>query len=284
MSDTLFNQDFILHSLISLVVLLLIYLIKIILLRRINKKVENITLRHNYRKLVVYISSFIALLILGLIWIRRLNFGIVFSIIGAGIVISLGDVILSFFGWLVIIIRKPFSVGERVQIGPIKGDVVDIRVFYVTLLEIGGWVEEEQSTGRIVHVPNNFIFRNPIYNYTKGFDFIWNEVKITITFESNYQRAKEICLKYLNEFHDNWAKDLDKKIRQAQNIYAIYYDKLTPIVYVKIVDSGVLLSLRYLVEPHKRRFSENFLSEKILDEFSKAEDIKFAYTTYRITR
>jgi len=181
-------------------------------------------------------------------------------------------------------LRKPFEIGERVQIGSLKGDVVDIRGFSTVLLELEGWVKDEQSTGRVVYIPNNFIFRQPVYNYTRGFDFIWDEIKIAITFESNYKKAKEICLEYLDDFHNSWAKDLDKKIRYAQNIYAIYYEKLTPTVYVKIVDSGILLSLRYLVEPHRRRYSEDLLYKKILDEFSKAKDITFAYTTYRIIK
>jgi len=284
MSEILFNPDFVARIFLSISILIFIYIIKRAVVHYINKRIENITLRHNYRKLTVYIFTAISLLALGFIWIRRVNFGIIFSIVGAGLVIALSDLILSFFGWLFIIIRKPFEVGERVQIGSVKGDVIDIRAFYVTLLEIEGWIKEEQSTGRIVHIPHNFIFRNPVYNYTKGFDFIWNEIKITVTFESNYKKAKEICLKFLNEFHNSWAKDLDKKIKHAQDIYAIYYDKLTPTVYVKIVESGVLLSLRYLVEPHKRRYSENFLYENILDEFSKADDINFAYTTYRISK
>lgn len=284
MKDILYNPDFLIRVIFSVIILLIIYIIKEIVVRRINKNIENITLRHGYRKLSLYVFTTIIILIIGFVWIKKINFGVVFSIIGAGLVISLSDLILSFFGWLFVIVRKPFEIGERVQIGSVKGDVVDIRVFYVTLLEIEGWIKEEQSTGRIVHIPNNFIFRNPIYNYTKGFDFIWDEIKITITFESNYKKAKEICIKHIDEFHNSWAKDLDKKIRNAQNFYAIYYKKLTPTVYVKIVDSGILLSLRYLVEPQKRRDSENLLYEKILDEFSDSSDINFAYTTYRLTR
>ncbi|MBL7198069.1 MAG: mechanosensitive ion channel [Candidatus Omnitrophica bacterium] len=282
--DVLLNIDFHNRILISIVAVFLIYTVKNTVAYYINRKITNINVRHGYRKLTAYISSVIILLILGFVWIRRINVGIIFSIVGAGLVISLSDFILSFIGWFFIIIRKPFEIGERVQIGTIKGDVVDIRGFYITLLEIGDWVEDEQSTGRIVHIPNNFIFRSPIYNYTKGFDFIWDEVKIGITFESNYKKAKDICLKYLDEFHSTWAKDLDEKIKKAQNIYAISYKELNPTVYVKIVDSGILLSLRYLVKPHQRRFSENFLYEKVLDEFSKANDINFAYTTYRITK
>ncbi|RKY31324.1 MAG: mechanosensitive ion channel family protein [Candidatus Omnitrophota bacterium] len=275
---------FITNIAISIGTVIFLYLIQRAIVFRINRRIKNIKTRHNYRKLTFYTLTLIACVAIGFIWIGWIQPGVVFSIIGAGVVISLGDAILSFFGWLFIIARRPFEVGERVQIGEIKGDVVDIKGLHTVLLEIGGWVEDEQSTGRIVNIPNNVVFRKPIYNYTKGFDFIWNEVKIIITFESNYKHAKEICIKYLNDFHNSWAMNLDLKIREAQNTYAIYYDKLTPIVYVKVVDSGILLSLRYLVEPHKRRYSENFLAENILDEFTKAEDINFAYTTFRITK
>ena len=281
---TILRTDILIRVSISLGTILLAYIIRKIIIVRINKTVKNIIVRHNYRKLTVYILGAIVFLAIIFVWLKRINFGIIFSIIGAGLIISLNDLILSFFGWLFIVVRKPFDVGERVQIGSVKGDVVDIRAFYVTLLEIDGWVKEEQSTGRIVHLPNNFIFKNPVYNYTKGFNFIWNELKITITFESNYKNAKNICLNFLNQFHNSWAEDLDGKIEQAQNIYAIYYKTLTPTVYVKVVENGILLSLRYLVEPHKRRFSENSLFENILDEFSKNSDINFAYPTYRLTK
>ncbi len=272
------------HIFVSLASLILILALKKAIVHRINNKIEDVTSRHNYRKLAVYICNLIFLLILVFTWVRRINFGLFLSIIGAGIVISLGDYILSFAGWLFIIARRPFAIGDRVQIGATRGDIVDIRTFFVTMIEIGGWVEDEQSTGRIVYVPNSFIFRNPVYNYTHGFDFIWNEIKVTITFESNYKKAKEICLNFLNEFHKGWARDLDQKIKQAQNFYAVHYKELTPIVYVKVADRGVRLSLRYLVEPHRRRSSENALSEKILDGFARENDITLAYTTYRIVK
>ncbi|MDD5005256.1 MAG: mechanosensitive ion channel family protein [Candidatus Omnitrophica bacterium] len=281
--DIFLDSDLQTRIILSIGIMLFFYLAKRTASYSINKYIENINLKHTFKRLAVYISGALVLLILGFIWLRKIHLGIILSLSTAGLIISLGDLILSFVAWFFITLRKPFEIGERVQIGSIKGDVVDIRGFDVTLLEIGGWIDEEQSTGRVVHIPNNFIFRQPVYNYTKGFNFIWNEIKITITFESNYKNAKDICLKYLSEFHNSWAEDLDKKIKHAQNIYAIYYKELNPIVYVKIVDSGVVLSLRYLVEPHNRRFSENFLYGKILDEFSKADDIKFAYTTYRIT-
>ncbi len=273
-----------LRTIVTVVAFVTAWLIKKVIVYHINKRIEDVTLKHSYRKLTVYSLTGLALFLAGIIWLQHVNLGVLFSIIGAGLVISLSELILSGFGWFLLTVRGPFKTGERVQIGEIKGDVIDIRAFYIALLEVEGWVKEEQSTGRIVYLPNNFIFKNPIYNYSKGFNFIWNEVKITITFESNYHKAKEICLKYLDEFHNNWARDLDKKIRQVQDSYAIHYSRLTPTVYVKIVESGVELSLRYLVEPLQIRFSEDFLSKKLLDEFAMANDINFAYTTYRIIK
>ncbi|MFH0762544.1 MAG: mechanosensitive ion channel domain-containing protein [Candidatus Omnitrophota bacterium] len=270
------------HIFVSIAVLILIWAVKKAVVHRINSRVEEVNARHNYRKLAVYICNIVFIVILGFIWVRRINLGLFMSIIGAGIVISLADYILSLAGWLFIIVRKPFVIGDRIQIGGVKGDVLDLRTFFITMMEIGGWVQDEQSTGRIVYIPNNFIFKNPVYSYTHGFDFVWNEIKITITFESNHARAKEVCLNFLNEFHSSWARDLEQKIRQAQNFYAIHYKELTPIVYLKIVDSGILLSLRYLVEPQKRRSSENALSEKVLNGFSRESDIRLAYTTYRL--
>jgi len=284
MSETFLSPIISDRILVSVALVGIFYLIKATIVYLINRRIEDINVRHSYRKLTVYLCSFIPLVILLIVWIKHIDFGIFFSIIGAGVVISLADFILSFVGWLYIVTRKPFEVGERVQIGSVKGDVIDIRGFFVTLLEIGEWVEAEQSTGRIVNIPNNFIFRNPVYNYSKGFNFIWNEIKILITFESNYGKASDICLKYLNEFHNTWAHDLDKKMRHAQNYYAVYYRRFTPIVYKEVSESGIRLSLRYLVEPRRRRFSENFLYEKILVEFTQAPDIHFAYTTYRLTK
>lgn len=284
MANLHFSHDTVVRIVASAVIVFIIYLVRAFVLSRVNKRYSQVTLRHNQRKLVVYTTSIIAIFILLGIWVQKLNFGVVFSIVGAGLVIALTDVILNFAGWIYLVLRKPFEIGQRIQIGEIKGDVIDVRGFYITLLEIENWVQEEQSTGRIVPIPNNFLFRQAVYNYTKGFNFIWNEVKIPITFESNYKQAKEIALKYLEAFHLSWAKDLEEKIRSAQDSYAIYYRNLTPTVYVRIIDNGILLSLRYLVEPHKRRYSENLIFEQILDAFANQEDINFAYTTYRLTK
>jgi len=173
-----------------------------------------------------------------------------------------------------------YEPGNRIEIGKHKGDVIDIAIFYTTLVEIDNWIEEDQSTGRIVKVPNNLVIKESVYNYNTGFPFVWNEIKVLVTFESNWEEAKKVMLDTTKEYTDQ-IEDMEKAIKKLSRKYLIYFSKLTPIVYTKIKESGVELSLRHLTIVKKRRTVSSELQEKILNEFRKAKDIDFAYPTIR---
>jgi small-conductance mechanosensitive channel len=168
--------------------------------------------------------------------------------------------------------------------GGVKGDVIDIRLFQTALLEIGNWVDDDQSTGRIVNIPNSAIFKKENYNYNKGFEFIWSEIKILVTFESDWKRAEEIMLTQAGRLVSGMEEVVKKKITAMTRRYMIHYDKLTPIVYVSIRDSGIELALRYLTEAKMRRTTHDALCRAMLDEFAKHERVQFAYPTYRIVK
>jgi len=269
----------------SIFFILVIYFLSLQTIKIINRSGFDLKTKHKIRKLILYISTIINLIILGVIWVRNIRtFSILLSVVGAGLVIALQDVILCIAGWLMILIRKPYEVGDRIEINRIKGDVIDIRLFLTTLLEVGNWVKEEQSTGRIVNIPNKSIFSSPVFNYTKEFEYIWNEIKVVITFESNWKKAKEIMLNFANSRVEEAKEDVQKKIKKMAERYFIFYEKLSPIVYVKIIDYGIELSLRYLTTAKNRRNLESELTENILDSFQKECDINFAYPTYRIVK
>jgi small-conductance mechanosensitive channel len=194
------------------------------------------------------------------------------------------EVILCFAGWILINVKRPFSVGDRVEIGSVKGDVIDVRMFQTALLEVGNWVGAEQSTGRVVHVPNSNVFKEKVFNYTKGFEFVWNEVKIIVTFESNWQKAKEILLRHASPEIDKLKTRVQVSIDRMARQYMIHYEKFTPIVYVSIADNGIKLSLRYLTEVRERRTTEDRICRAVLEDFVREEDIQFAYPTYRIVK
>jgi small-conductance mechanosensitive channel len=120
-----------------------------------------------------------------------------------------------------------------------------------------------------------------VANYTQGFNFIWDEVPVTVTFESNWRRAKEILTEVAEQHSVLKSEEAAREVRRAASKYMIRYAHLTPIVWTSVADHGVTLTLRYLTDPRRRRSSENAIWEHILDQFAAADDIDFAYPTQR---
>jgi small-conductance mechanosensitive channel len=273
------NQNKILFS---LVIIFILWLIRFVILRVVWKNTKNIKVRYQWKRSLSLIIPIIGLILVGAVWLPAFQqFGAFLGLFTAGLAIALKDPLTNLAGWVFIFVRKPFQVGDRVQIGQHKGDIIDIRLFQFTILEIGNWVDADQSTGRIIHLPNGKVFQQSQANYSTGFEYIWNEIKVIVTFESNWKLAKSILLEIINNHAEHLSKSAEKEIFEASKNYMIYYTHLTPIVYTSVKDIGVQLTIRYLCNPRKRRGSENEIWEDILKNFDKHKDIQFAYPTTR---
>jgi len=159
--------------------------------------------------------------------------------------------------------------------------VIDVRIFQFTLMEIKNWIKAEQSTGRVIHIPNGKVFTETQANYSKGFKYIWNEIPVLVTFESGWEKAKEILFEIVKKHSAHLSDRAEKKLREVSSRYMIFYSNLTPTVYTSVQDCGVLLTLRYLCKPRNRRDTEQAIWEEILKEFANHPDIDFAYPTTR---
>src|SRR5690606_6050312 len=158
--------------------------------------VEEIRKQYHWRKTIEYSLFSIGALMLGNLWISNFQFIVTFlGILSAGIAIALKDVFMNIAGWAFIYLRKPFDVGDRIQVGKVKGDVIDLTLFQFTILEIGNWVDADQSTGRFIHVPNLKVFVEPQANYSQGFNYIWNEQTIFITLDRSEEHTSELQLR-----------------------------------------------------------------------------------------
>ncbi len=267
---------------VSIIILILISIIRFVILRIVWKQTQSIKLRYNWKRSISLSLSLIATFLIGAVWLPAFEqFGAFLGLFTAGLAIAMKDPLTNLAGWFFIVFRKPFAVGDRVQIGEHAGDVIDIRLFQFSILEIGNWVDADQSTGRIIHLPNGKVFLESQANYTGGFDYIWHEIPILITFESNWEKAKKIINEVVNKHADNLSKSAAKEIFEASKNYMIYYKNLSPIVYTRVKESGVLFTMRYLCNPRKRRGSENEIWEEILARFAQHPDITFAYPTTR---
>ncbi len=266
----------------SISLLLVAIALNLLVRRVVHRQVEDTARRYALNKAAGYTVGFVVFLVLVMIWTRGgAGLAAYLGIVSAGLAIALQDPLINLAGWMFIVVRRPFIVGDRIQVDRHRGDVIDVRLFQFSLIEIGNWVDADQSTGRIIHMPNGVVFRETIANYTQGFNFIWDEIPVTVTFESNWCTAKEVLAEIAERHSAIPSEQAAAQVRGSTQTFLIQYQHLTPIVWTSVADIGVTLTLRYLCEPRRRRSTANDMWESILDAFAGADDIDFAYPTTR---
>ncbi|MFQ5569771.1 MAG: mechanosensitive ion channel family protein [Rhodothermales bacterium] len=278
------QQDILSRLLIALAVVAAIFVFVQIIKRLVNRYVEDPERRYRASKLIGRSSGILALiLVVGALFNTTGELLAVLTIVGAGFAIALREPLMSCFGWIYIAFRSPFKPGDRIEVNGVLGDVIDIRLLHTVMMEIRGWVDADQSTGRLVHVPNGSVFLHGVYNYTQGFRFIWNELSVTVTFRTDWEAAHDIMLSLAEESAAIVEQQVRKEIKKMAREYFIFYNILTPFVYVRIVENGIRLTLRYLCESRKRRGTEHALTISILAAFREHGDIELAYPMLGIT-
>jgi small-conductance mechanosensitive channel len=266
----------------SVVLIVAVLMIRALVLRVMRSRVEDVRTRYKWRKTITYISVVVGVLLVGRVWSEGVGELATFlGLLSAGLAIALRDPIVNMGGWLFIIWRRPFVVGDRIQMGEHAGDVIDQRIFQFILLEIGNWVDADQSTGRLIHIPNGLVFREALANYTRGMQYIWNEIGVLVTFESNWKDAKTILSEVVETHAREVVEEAEQQMLKASRQFMIFYSTLTPTVYTTVKDSGIMLTLRYLCHPRRRRGTNEAIWEDILTRFGEREDIDFAYPTVR---
>jgi len=270
------------HIVATAAVVLVLWLVRWLLLRVVWRRTEDPKALYGWRKATGYIAVALGALIVGRIWVVSFrSFATFAGLVSAGLAIALRDLVANFAAWIFIVWRRPFKVGDRIQVGDYIGDVIDIRAFQFTLLEVRNWVDADQSTGRLLHVPNGLLMTQPLANYSQGFQYVWHEIPVLVTFESDWRRAKEILGEIASRHAERFSKLAEERIKEASKRFMIFYPTLTPTVYTAVRESGVLLTIRYLCRARNRRGSEQAMWESILDAFALDPQIDFAYPTTR---
>ncbi|GIU91319.1 MAG: mechanosensitive ion channel protein [Acidimicrobiia bacterium] len=267
--------------LLSLGLLAALVLVRWLVLRAIHVRIEGQETYFRARKWVAYVVTAVGLLGLVQIWFGGVG-GLTtyLGILSAGVAIALADVLENLAAWFYIVARKPFVVGDRIEIEGVKGDVVDIRAFRFSMLEVGNWVGAEQSTGRLIHVPNGKVFTSQLANYTEGFPYIWEELPVLVTFESDWRRAEELVAAALRA-HAPATGPIQRAIERAGRTYLIRYRHLDPTTYVAVEDSGVKVVGRYLVPVRERRRYADEIWRAVLDGIAAEPAVELAYPTHR---
>ncbi len=214
------------------------------------------------------------------------------GLISAGLAFALQKVITSLAGYFVLLRGNTFTVGDRIMMGGVRGDVVALGFIQTTIMEMGQpppvqmdepamWVQSRQFTGRIVTVSNSRIFDEPVYNYTRDFSYIWEEIHIPITYKADRDAAEKIMLTVAREFALTEEKIGPTATRRLHDRYQVQPFDLEPSVFYRLTDNWLELTLRFVTEVHGTRQVKDKISREIVSQFDAAE-IGIASATYDI--
>jgi small-conductance mechanosensitive channel len=257
------------------------------LLRRLaTGHIGDSTARYQTRKLITFGGYAAALLMLAAVFSHQLGgFTVALGVAGAGIAFALQEVIASVAGFVAVSFGGFYRVGDRVQLGGIKGDVIDIGVLRTTLMEMGEWVHADQYNGRIVRVANSFVFKEPVYNYSGEFPFLWDEITLPLRQDSDRVMARAMIERVAQAVVGNYAQAAQQAWQPITRQYLIEHASVQPLVVMSANSNAIEFTLRYVVDFKFRRLTKDRLFSALLDELDKApEHMALATATLNIEK
>lgn len=282
-------NDWLYDPTVGKIVAVIVGIIIINLLTRISRRIllgriESVDTRYRLRKLINAAGAFITILLITVVFSSKLgNLTVAFGVAGAGIAFALQEVIASIAGWVAVSFGNFYSVGDRVQLGGIVGDVIDIGVLRTTIMETGQWVKADQYNGRIVKVANSFVFKEPVFNYSGDFPFLWDEITVPVKYGSDYKRAREILQKIADDELGELVPKAQKTWHEMVNKFRIEDARIEPAVTLIANDNWLEFTVRYVTDYKRRRTTKDILFTRIMEEFDATDGkVSLASTTFHL--
>jgi small-conductance mechanosensitive channel len=235
------------------------------------------------------------ILILGLasIWFDDpARLGTALGLITAGLAFALQKVVTTVAGYFVILRGKTFNVGDRIVMGGVRGDVIALGFTQTTIMEMGQpppvqqddpgmWVKSRQYTGRIVSVSNAKIFDEPVYNYTREFPYMWEEMSVPVPYTADRAAAERVLLEIARKHTVSIGEISGPDLQEMERRYVMKSADLKPTVYYRLTDNWLELTVRFIAKDHGVRELKDAIGRDILDRFDAA-GIQIASATFEI--
>jgi small-conductance mechanosensitive channel len=223
--------------------------------------------RYRVRKFVVFAGYAVVILFVTVLFEDRLGrVSFALGVAGAGVVVALQDVIASFAGWFAIGLSNLYTVGHRIQIGDTKGDVIDISIMRTTVMETGSWVSRDLYSGRVVRIPNSYVLKGPVFNYSQGFRFVWDEIKVLLTTNSDQHLAREVLLRVAKEIVAGYMAEAERSWKKVADNFRLENPRLEPSVSLVVNGGSLEFTLSYIVDYTNRTSMKDRLFTQIVEE------------------
>ena len=269
-----------------LIWIILIFLIITWARKVLKRQLPDNSLRYKSQKAVEIIGYFFVVLITVTYFTGSIkDFGLAIGLLTAGITITLQELILSIAGSFYIFFVRVYKPGDRIEINGIKGDVIDIDSVYTSMMEIGEWISSDNYSGRIVKLSNAFVFKGPVYNYSRDFPFVWDEFNLPIRYGSDIELAKNIVISVAQEHLAEYVKDSISDWKDVVKKYYIEDAQVDPTLAITMTDNWVQFNLRYIVDYKKRRHTKHLLNEEIGKRIQQTKGkVNLASSTFEIVK
>jgi small-conductance mechanosensitive channel len=240
---------------------------------RIAKKViKDRKTQFTFNKGILIISAVIFLFLIIQIWVENTESIVIsYGILAAGLAIALQDLFRSFVGGIIIALTSVYKIGDRVEVEDTFGDIMDIGILNTTMMELKGWVDAEQPTGRLIIIPNSIVISSSIYNYTKDHNFIWDEITVPLTYESDWKTATKNFLDIVKTETEEMTRQAEIEVERLGEKYYLPKKVTDPAVYIKLTDNWVELGIRYVTEIKTRRILSDVLNRKIIEDIAASK-------------
>ncbi|MFC1996146.1 mechanosensitive ion channel family protein [Chloroflexota bacterium] len=268
---------------LSLVVVVATLIIYRTIRNALKRRVKDATRLQSMRVAVRNVLAVADFLIVALIWLPTgNNLTTALGILGAGLAIASQELIGSLAAGVNIWVGNIYRVGDRVRIGDVIGDVMDISLARTTVMEVGEWVKADQYTGRVVNVANRVVWTNPVYNFTQHWGYLWDEITLPISYESDWQLAAELMLEHGQTYTAELQSDAEAKLSRMIDRYPLKDTKVEPTLYLAMTDNWIEMTLRFVVDAQERRRVKDEMHRDLLQHFQAEENITVASTTIEI--
>lgn len=273
------------NPVIILLWIVIIWIIVWFIKKQISKTHLGNDVQYKSKKAITFGGYLLVIIVIIIVYSSKLGgLTVALGVAGAGIAFALQEVIASFAGWLALLFGNFYKPGDRVQLGGIRGDVIDIGILRTTLMETGQWVDGDLYNGRIVRIANSYVFKEPVFNYSSDFPFLWDEIKIPIRFGSDHEKARAIFYQVVNEVTAAFTKEAIATWATMTNKYRVENAKTDPIVTLIFNDNWIEFTVRYVVDYKRRRIVKDQLFTTILNEIKQTNgSVTLASATFEVT-